>query len=92
MSAFYQCKNKQNVNLALAIFDKSTIVATKCYYIFERSDFCLSKQTFDALITTLRSQAALIKNLLNKNYHYVLPAKFQSDPLEKQFCQYRQMS
>ena len=38
MSALYPYKNKQNVNLALAIFDESTIVAAKCYYIFERSD------------------------------------------------------
>ena len=57
-----------------------------------RSDFCLSKQTFAALIITLRSQAALIKDLLNENYHYVLPVRFQSDPLEKRFSQYRQMS
>ena len=33
-----------------------------------------------------------IKDLLNENYHYVLPARFQSDQLEKRFCQYRQMS
>ena len=97
MSAFYPYRNKQNVNLALTIFDERTIVAAKCYYIFERSDFCLSdfclsKQTFGALITTLRSQAALIKGLLNKNYHYVLPARFQSYQLEKRICQYRQMS
>ena len=38
MSALYPYKNKQNVNLALAIIDESAIVAAKCYYIFERSD------------------------------------------------------
>ena len=37
MSALYPYKNKQNVNLALAIFDESTIAAAKCY-ISERSD------------------------------------------------------
>ena len=45
-----------------------------------------------ALITTLRSQAALIKDLLNKNYSNVLPARFQSDLLEKRFSQNRGMS
>ena len=44
------------------------------------------------MITTLRSQAALIKDLLNKKYRNVLPARFQSDPLEKRFSQYRGMS
>ena len=38
MSALYPYKNKQNVNLALAIIDETIIVAAKCYYIFERSD------------------------------------------------------
>ena len=37
MSAFYPYKTKQNVNLALAIFDESTIAAANCY-ISERSD------------------------------------------------------
>ena len=147
MSALHPYKNKQNVNLALAIFDESTIAAAKCYisersdcssfltlihtwwsivnaktqfcanavahaivvndgkiefltavadwlemWCQSRSDFCLSKQTFAALIITLRSQAALIKDLLNENYHYVLPVRFQSDPLENRFSQYRQMS
>ena len=40
----------------------------------------------------MRSQAALIKDLLNENYHYALPARFQSDPLEKRFSQYKEMS
>ena len=37
----------------------------------------------------MRSQAALIKDLLNENYQ---PARPQSDQLEKRFFQYRQMS
>ena len=57
-----------------------------------RSDFCLYKHIFIALITALRSQAALIKDLLNKNYRNVLPARFQSDQLEKRFSRCRQMS
>ena len=57
-----------------------------------RSNFCLEKHTFIALITTLRSQATLIKDLLNKNYRNVLPARFQSDSPKKRFSQYRGMS
>ena len=44
------------------------------------------------MVTTLRAQAALICDLLNENYCYVIPARFQSDPIEKRFSQYRQMS
>ena len=55
--------------------------------------FCLSKQTSDAFIRTLRAQAALIDELLHSNeYDYVIPRKLQSDPLENRFSQYRQMS
>ena len=43
-----------------------------------RSAFCLSKQTFDAMVTTLKSQAALISDLLGEGYRYVISAKFQS--------------
>ena len=57
-----------------------------------RSAFCLSKQTFDAMVTTLKSQAALIVDLLGESYRYVISAKFQSDLLGKRFSQYRQMS
>jgi WD40 repeat protein len=58
----------------------------------EISDFCLSKQTSKALITTLRSQSLLIKELLYDGYDFVLGRRLQSDPLEKRFSQYRQMS
>ena len=47
---------------------------------------------FDAIVTTLKSQTALISDLLGEGYQYVTSAKFQSDPLEKRFSQYRQMS
>ena len=54
--------------------------------------FCLTKQTFDALIRTLRAQASLVEDLLLEGYDFVVPRRFQSDPLEKRFSRYRQMS
>lgn len=56
------------------------------------SDFCLSKQTAKALIKTLRAQAMLIDELLECDYNFVLTSRFQSDPIERRFSQYRQMS
>ena len=57
-----------------------------------RTGLCLSKQTFQGLIKTLCAQAQLMTELLQKGYLYVIPAKLQTDPLEKRFSQYRQMS
>ena len=57
-----------------------------------RTGLCLSKQTFQALIKTLHEQAQLMTELLQEGYLYVIPAKLQTDPLEKRFSQYRQMS
>ena len=51
--------------------------------------FALSTQT---LIYTSKCQAALIEDLLREGYKYVLTARFQSDPLEKRYGQYHQMS
>ena len=41
---------------------------------------------------TLQAQAYLVTDLLQEGYEFVIPAKFQSDPLEQRFSQYRQMS
>ena len=49
----------------------------------EFKKFGLSQQTFKALIHT---------ELLNERYKYVLTGRFQSDPLERRFSQYRQLS
>ena len=57
-----------------------------------RTGLCLSKQTFQALIKTLRALAQLMTELLQEGYLYVIPAKLQTDPLKKRFFQYRQMS
>ena len=54
--------------------------------------FTLSQQTSDALIRTLRAQAQLIDDLHDDGYEFVLTARFQSDPQERRFGQYRQMS
>ena len=45
-----------------------------------------------ALTTTLRAHAMLIVDLLNEAYHYVITTRLQSEPIERRFSQYRQMS
>ena len=52
----------------------------------------LSRQTFDALIKTNRAIADLSNALLSEGYEYDLTGRFQTDPLERRFSQYRQMS
>ena len=52
----------------------------------------LSAQTFDAFATTLRGTAELLEDLFAEGYEYVLLSRLQTDPLEKHFGKYRQMS
>ena len=52
----------------------------------------LSQQTFKALIQTNYDMSELSLELLNEGYNYVLTGRFQSDPLERMFSQYRQLS
>ena len=52
----------------------------------------LSKQTFDALIKTNPAITGLSSELLRESYEYVLTGRLQTDPLERRFSQYRQMS
>jgi hypothetical protein len=54
--------------------------------------FTLSSQTSDAFQRTLLCQASLIEDLLSDGFKFVLTARFQSDPLERRYGQYRQMS
>ena len=54
--------------------------------------FTLTKQTASALSSTLRAQSLLISELLDCGYEYVLTSRLQSDPIERRFSQYRQMS
>ena len=56
------------------------------------SDFCLTKQTSKAFVITLRGQALLMRELLDEGYEFIFTRRFQSDPLENRFSQYRQIS
>ena len=58
----------------------------------DQSSKCLTPQTSEALITTLRCTASLIEDLLAEGYQFVLTARFQTDPLERRFSRHRQMS
>ena len=53
---------------------------------------CLTEQTSRGLIVTLNSTASLIEDLLSEGYKFVLTSRFQSDPIERRFSRYRQMS
>ena len=48
--------------------------------------------TAKAVIRTLRCKASLIEGLLDDQYDFILTARFQNDPLEKRFGQYRQIN
>ena len=45
-----------------------------------------------ALIWILCSQADLLDELLMDDHKYILTARLQSDPIERRFSQYRQLS
>ena len=52
----------------------------------------LTTQTSNALVITLQSTSSLFEDLLFEGHSYVLTSRFQSDPLERPFSMYRQMS
>ena len=54
--------------------------------------FTLISKTSYALVLTLRAQSGLIKELLSEGYDFVMTSRLQSDPIERRFSQYRQMS
>ena len=58
----------------------------------ESPAFTLTAQTSAALVNTLRAHSMLIDELLNDGYNFIMTARLQSDPIEKRFSQYRQMS
>ena len=62
----------------------------KGVHSFEQFAFSLS--IAKALIRILRCQASLIEDLFDDEYDFILTTRFQSDPLERRFGQYRQMS
>ena len=51
----------------------------------------ISKASY-ALVLTLRAQSGLIKELLSEGYDFLMTSRLQSDPIERRFSQYRQMS
>ena len=54
--------------------------------------FTLTSKTSYALVLTLRAQSRLIKELLSEGYDFVMTSRLQSNPIERKFSQYRQMS
>ena len=54
--------------------------------------FTLSLSTVKALIRTLRCKTRLVEDLFDDGYDFILTTRFQSDPLERRFGHYRQMS
>ena len=54
--------------------------------------FTPTAQTSNALQRTLRCHASLIDDLHSEGYDFVLTARFQSDPLEARYGQYKLMS
>ena len=54
--------------------------------------FTLKSQTASAFIKALLCHASFIKDLFEEGYELVLTSRFQSDPIERRFAQYRQMS
>ena len=54
--------------------------------------FTLTSKTSYSLVLTLRAQSGLIKELLSEGYDFVMTSRLQSDPIERRFWQYRQMS
>ena len=79
---------KPEFRLALAVWTENW--SNERVSSFEQSTLFLS--TAKALIQTLRCQAGLIKDSFDDGYDFILTARFQSDPLERRFNQYRQMS
>lgn len=53
---------------------------------------CLSKQTALALIQTNNAIADLCDFLFDHGYDFILTGRLQTDPLERRYSQYRQMS
>ena len=53
--------------------------------------FTSSTQTTQAVVTTVRCHAALIEDLLNDDYAFVLTARFQSDLLSEKMVNLQQV-
>ena len=53
--------------------------------------FTQTSQTASEFVRTLKCHASLIEDLLAEGYDFIMTSRFQSDPLERRFSQYRQM-
>ena len=92
--------NNRLGNAAILGDNKPTFLRALADWIEEWKDesisncerFTLTENTSSALKRTLRCTASLIEDLLSEGYEYVLTSRYQSDPLERRFSQYRQMS
>ena len=60
--------------------------------IFNCEKFTLTAQTSPALVRTLLCLSLLIEDLLGEGHGFVLTSRFQSNPLERRFGKYWQMS
>ena len=54
--------------------------------------FTVTSQTASAFVRTLKCHALPRKNFLAEGYDFTMTCRFQVDPLERRFSQYRQMS
>ena len=54
--------------------------------------FTLTSQAAWPSVKTLKCHALLIEDLLAEGYDFIMTSRFQSDPLERRFGQYRQIS
>ena len=52
----------------------------------------MTSKTASAFTRTLLCHASLIEDLLEQGYEFVLTSRFQSDPIERRFAQYQQMT
>ena len=80
---------------AIVLKDKTEFYRILADWIEQWCDstaFKLTAQTKSTLVSTLRAQAILIDELLVDCYQFVRTARLQSDPTERRFSQYRQMS
>jgi hypothetical protein len=99
---FLICNSKQRFNNSNALGNAAVSGDKKTEFLLAVADwietwslcphFTLTRQTSKALVISLKSQAFLIRDLLDEGYDYVLTVRFQSDPLERRFSQYRQMN
>ena len=56
------------------------------------SALMLTKQTSHALMITLRATSYLLKDLLNEDHSYILTSRLPSDPIERHFSKYKQVT